>query len=62
MIHKYKEKCDVCGKWGKCYQSHKGKMIVCDKCVKEKQGRFELAEPIQITLAEALEGVLEDER
>lgn len=55
MKHRYKEKCDVCGSWSKQYRSHKN-MIVCDKCYEDRQGKFELAEPVQITLDEALRG------
>lgn len=55
MKHRFKEKCDICQTWQNEYQSYKGKMIVCDRCMKEKQGKFELEEPVNVTIYEELE-------
>lgn len=50
--YRFKEKCDICGRWSDEYQSYKGKMIVCCRCMEEKQGLFELDEPEQMNICE----------
>lgn len=49
---RFKEKCDICGKWSNEYQSYKGKMLICNKCMEEHHGKFELDEPQQINIYE----------
>ena len=57
--HRFKDKCDICGKWSHEYQSYKQKMVVCDECMKKYEGRFELDEPQQLDIYEMEE--LKDE-
>lgn len=47
---RFKEKCDICGSWSYEYQSYKGKMIVCHRCMEEHHGKFELDEPEQLNI------------
>ena len=56
---RFKEKCDICGRWSYEYQSYKGKMIVCCRCMEEHHEKFELDEPEQLNIYEM--GGLKDE-
>lgn len=54
MKHKYKEKCDCCGKWSFYYAGHSNKLI-CDECFKKTNGKIELDEPVQTTIFDFIE-------
>ena len=47
---RFREKCDICGRWSDEYQSYKGKMIACCRCMEEYHGKFELDEPQQLNI------------
>ncbi len=49
MKQKYKEKCDICGKWTNNFDTSKG-IIICDLCMNENKGKVELEEPVQTTI------------
>lgn len=52
---KYAEKCEVCGKHTKRFDTSTGK-IVCETCMNKNGGKKELEEPVQADIYDYLFG------
>lgn len=51
---RFKDKCDVCGKWKNNCTGYKG-MLVCYDCLERTHGKIELDEPVQTNIFDFLE-------
>ena len=51
----FKDKCDVCGKYKTDCRNHDDKMIVCEECRNKHHGKYELDDPVQLSIYDVME-------